>query len=336
MPSTEVPPFTPHPWVRGAHLQTVFARLWSWPTPRLDSTYAEVDVGHGDFVSVLDSIPRGWQPGDPAAILVHGLGGCARSPYVVRIGRRLVGRLGVRVVRMNLRGSGSGFGVSRSYYHGGRSDDVRRVAAWLSLRAPKSPIALVGFSLGANLVLKLAGEAADDPVGQLDCVVAANPPVDLEACCRAIQQPRNRIYDRNFVRLLRDEVSRLHDRFPDLGPIDLTSAQSLLDFDELYTAPRNGFLHATDYYCQSSSHRWIERIRVSGLLIHALDDPFIPAESFAGIHFPANLICEMVPQGGHLGYWSHHPWDGDRRWLEARVAHWLMQHWQLADRAELH
>ena len=318
-----VPPFVPHPWLRGPHAQTIFARLWPWPRARLASTYAEVDAGGGDFLSVLDSLPPGWKPGDPAALLVHGLGGCARSPYMVRVGRRLVGRLGIRVVRMNLRGAGSGFGRSRSYYHSGKTEDVRRVAAWLARRAPGSPITLIGFSLGANLVLKLAGEAAEAPVDQLVGVVAANPPVDLEASCRAIQDPRNRIYDRNFVRLLRAEVSRLHARFPDLDPIDLTAAHSLLAFDEAYTAPRNGFRHARDYYQQSSAGPWIERIRVPGLVVHARDDPFIPPAALDSISFPPSVRCEMIPQGGHLGFWSHRPWDGDRRWLDARIVHWL-------------
>ena len=281
----------------------------------------------GDFVSVLESIPDDWQPGDPTSILVHGLGGCARSPYMVRVAKRLVERGQTRVVRMNLRGAGSGFGLSRSYYHSGKTEDVRRVANWLAQRAPGSPIALVGFSLGANLVLKLAGEAASEPVEALDSVVAANPPVDLEACCLAIQDPRNRIYDKNFVRLLRGEVGRLHTRFPELGVVDLSSARTLLGFDELYTAPRNGFLHARDYYTRSSANRWIERIEIPGLIVHAQDDPFIPAGSFDSIHFPPNLECELVPHGGHLGYWSRDPWDGDRRWLDARIAHWLATHW---------
>ena len=327
LPPTAAPPFVPHPWVRGGHLQTVVARFWSWPRPRLDSTYAEVDVGSGDRISLLDSRPRGWRPGDPAAILVHGLGGCARSPYVVRLGRRLVDRGQIRVVRMNLRGAGSGFGSARTYYHSGQTEDLRRVAAWLARRAPGSPLALVGFSLGANLVLKLAGEAADDPVAQLDCVVAANPPVDLEACCRAIQEPSNRIYDRNFVRLLRDEVGRLHARFPELDPIDLASARSLLDFDEVYTAPQNGFRHARDYYQQCSANRWIERIRVPGLIVHARDDPFIPAVAFESILLPPQIALEMAPHGGHLGYWSRHPWNGSRRWLDVRIAHYLRSRW---------
>ena len=318
-----IPPFVPHPWIRGPHLQTIVARLWSWPRARLDSTYAEVDVGGGDRISVLESTPDGWRPGDPAAILVHGLGGCARSPYIVRIGRRLVDECRTRVVRMNLRGAGSGFGAARSYYHSGKTDDLRRVAGWTARRAPGSPIALVGFSLGANLVLKLAGEAADDPLPQLDAVVAANPPVDLEACCRAIQDPRNRLYDRNFVRLLRGEVGRLHARFPDLGPVDLASARTLLAFDEAYTAPRNGFRDARDYYQQCSAARWVGRIQVPGLVIHAADDPFIPAEAFDSVPFPAHLTFEMVPHGGHLGFWSHRPWDGSRRWLDARIVRWL-------------
>ena len=275
-PASEIPAFVPHPWIRGGHFQTIFARFWPWPRPKLDSTYAEVAVGDGERLSVLESIPPGWQANDPAAILVHGLGGCARSAYLVRVGKRLVERGRIRVVRMNLRGAGSGFGAARSYYHSGKTEDLRQVAAWLAHRAPGSAITLVGFSLGANLVLKLAGEAATDPVAQLAGVVAANPPIDLERCCRAIQEPRNRIYDRNFVRLLRTDVGRLHARFPELGTLDLNSARSLLEFDELYTAPRNGFLHARDYYERSSANRWIAQIQVPGLIVAALDDPFIP------------------------------------------------------------
>ena len=321
-----VPPFEPHPWLKGGHVQTIVARFWPWPRHRLPSTYAEVDLGEGDRTSVLESVPEEWSPGDPTAILVHGLGGDARSPYVVRVGKRLVGQ-GVRVVRMNLRGAGPGLGMARSFYHSGKSEDLRAVAVWLAARTPGSPIALVGFSLGANIVLKLAAEAADRPLEGLDCVIAANPPLDLNACCRMIQDRKNRLYDRNFVRNLRKEVARLHATFPELEPIDLSGVQSLFHFDELYTAPRNGFLDAADYYAQSSAGPMLHRIEVPGLVIHAEDDPFIPAEPFRLQAFPPRLALELIPHGGHLGYLSRKAWRGDRRWLDARICLWLASRW---------
>jgi predicted alpha/beta-fold hydrolase len=199
----------------------------------------------------------------------------------------------------------------------------------MTRRAPGSPVGLVGFSLGANLVLKLAAEAGDRALEGLDCVVAANPPLDLAACCRHIQRPENRIYDRNFVAQLRAEVLRLHARFPELGPIDLSAVKTLYDFDDAYTAPRNGFHGADDYYTQSSAGPLVPRIEVPGLVVHAEDDPFIPPEPLSEISFPRHLALELLPFGGHLGYVSRNRWNGDRRWLDSRITAWLEARWAL-------
>ena len=322
------PPFVPHPLARGGHAQTILGRFAPAPRNSLCSTYHELEVDQGDRLSVLESIPRGWAPGGPAAILVHGLAGCARSPYVVRVADRLQG-MGIRVIRVNLRGAGSGFGAARGTYHSGRTEDLRSIADWLTGRSPGIRIALIGFSLGANLVLKLAAEADDEPLEGLDCVLAANPPIDLAACCRHLQSRANRIYDRNFLRNLRREVARLHAAFPDLGAVDFSRVRSLFDFDDAYTAPRHGFADAWDYYASSSAGPRMHRIKVPGLVIHAEDDPFIPAESFGKFAFPPGLALELIPKGGHLGYLSRDPIDGDRRWLDARLAAWLSVHWGL-------
>ena len=247
----EIPPFVPPTWLRGSHAQTVAGRYLVNGNTRLDATAHEVALQDGDRLCVLESVPTGWQPGDPTAVLVHGLAGCARSPYIVRFARRLL-CLGVRVVRMNLRGAGAGFGLARGIYHAGRSDDLRHVIDWVADRAPRSPIALAGFSLGASLALKLAAETTDQPGDRLDCVLAANPPIDLSACSEAMRRPENRLYDWNFVRWLRAEVTRLHRRFPELGRPDLREVHSVYDFDDRYTAPRNGFASARDYYRRSS------------------------------------------------------------------------------------
>jgi uncharacterized protein len=332
----EIPPFEPHPWLRTGHAQTIAGRYLANGDLNLPSTAHEVVLDDGDRLSVLESVPAGWCPCDPAAVLVHGLAGCARSPYVVRLARKLVA-MGIRVVRMNLRGAGSGFGLARGIYHAGRSDDLREVVAWLGERAPGSPIALAGFSLGANLTLKLAAEVPTRPLDGLDCVIAANPPIDLAACARAMLRPENRLYDWNFVRWLRAQIIRLHRRFPELGRPDLGRIRSVYDFDDRYTAPRNGFASAEDYYARSSTLRLIPRIEHPGIVVHAADDPFIPVEPFQRASFPASLTFELAPHGGHLGYLSRSPWQGGRRWLDARLAAWLAARWGISwDRCHRH
>lgn len=322
------PPFEPHPLLRNGHLQTIVARYMPGPRVRLASTYHEVDLDDVTRLSVLESIPEGWSPGDPAVVMVHGLAGDVRSPYLSRVGLKLY-RMGLRVVRMNMRGAGSGFGLSRQFYHGGRSEDPRAVVEWLARRAPGSPIGLVGFSLGANLVLKLAAEAADEPLEGFDCVIAANPPIDLRAACEHIRRPRGKVYDRNFIRLLKVEEQRLRSAFPDLAPCDFSRVGNLFEFDDVYTAPRNGFRDADEYYARSSAAPLIPSIAVPGLVIHAADDPFIPVEPFLTARFPRQLALELNPYGGHLGYLNRAGRGGEVRWLDARIAAWLASRWDV-------
>jgi hypothetical protein len=322
----EFPPFEPHPLLCNGHFQTIVARYMPGPRVRLQSTYHQLDVEQGVALAVLESVPPSWAEGDPCVVLVHGLAGCVRSPYLSRVGLKLYG-MGIRVIRMNLRGAGSGYGISPMFYHGGRSEDPRAVIEWVARRAPDSPIALVGFSLGANLVLKLAGEAASDPLEALDCVVAANPPIDLKAACEHIRRPQGRIYDQNFIRLLKVEEERLRFAFPELSPCDFSRAGNLFEFDDVYTAPRNGFRDADEYYARSSSVSLIPEITTPGLVIHAADDPFIPVEPFLTARFPRQLALELNPHGGHLGYLSRVARGGDRRWLDARIAAYLASRW---------
>ncbi len=322
---SSIPSFSPHPWVRGAHRQTVIGRYLN-PPPDLPAVAHEISLGDGDRLVVLDSTPPGWSAFDPAAILVHGLAGCANAAYVVRLGHRLVAA-GVRVVRMNLRGAGAGFGLARRVYHAGRSDDLRTVARWLAESAPETPIAIVGFSLGASLALKLGSELHEYPVAGLDCLAAANPPLDLAICAQRISRPENRIYDWNFARWLRTMTLQLHERFPDLGPTGVEGVRTLYDFDDRYTAPRNGFRSADHYYETCSVAPVLDRIETPALIVHAADDPFIPVEPFHRARPSALVEIEITSHGGHLGYLSRDRFRGDRRWLEARLAAWLLARW---------
>jgi predicted alpha/beta-fold hydrolase len=312
--------------LKGGHAQTIVGRYCGASRERLEATSHEVVLPDSDRLVVLESVPPGWQSSGPIAILVHGLAGSADASYVVRVGRRLL-RQGIRVVRINLRGAGSGFGLARGIYHAGRSDDLREVVNWLEARHPGSPVGLIGFSLGANLVLKLAAEAAAEPLRALDCVLAANPPIDLAACARMMLRPENRLYDWNFVRWLRAMVARLHDRFPELGHPGLEGVKTLYEFDDRYTAPRNGFGSADNYYARCSLLTALAQIQVPGLVVQAMDDPFVSHQPLLQAVRPPHLAAELLRHGGHLGYLSRHNWQGDRRWLDSRLSVWLKAHW---------
>jgi uncharacterized protein len=142
-----------------------------------------------------------------------------------------------------------------------------------------------------------------------------------------MRRPENRLYDWNFARWLRAMVGRLHDRFPELGRPVLEGVKTLYDFDDRYTAPRNGFGSADEYYQRCSLSTSLARIAVPGLVVHAIDDPFVTYEPLLRADRPPHLAVELVQHGGHLGYLSCQTWHGDRRWLEARLAVWLRSHW---------
>jgi predicted alpha/beta-fold hydrolase len=331
-PGAEVPNFEPHPWLRGRHAQTIVARFWGGVRDTLPETAHEVELPDGDRLVLLESVPQ--RPSiAPVALLVHGLAGDAAAPYMLRLGIRLFQR-GVRVIRLNLRGAGTGFGLARNIYHAGRSDDIRHVVEWLTPQLGGAPIALLGFSLGANLVLKLAAESADRPMPGVACVLAANPPIDLKVCALEMQKPVNRFYDLNFARWLRAMTRKLHTRFPELGEPDLDGVWTVYDFDDRYTAPRSGFESADDYYSRCSLVSSLERIPIPGLIVHAMDDPVIPHEPFLRAIRPPHLALELVKHGGHLGYLSRDRWQGDHRWLDSRLERWLLDHWGIDPLAE--
>jgi predicted alpha/beta-fold hydrolase len=323
------PTFEPHPLLSNGHVQTIVGRyLPCWGTS-LPSTESQIALADGDQLLVAESIPKNWSKGDPMALLVHGLGSCANAPYVLRLGVRLFD-LGVRVVRVNLRSAGRGFGLARGTYHAGRTEDLRTVAKWMTERAVGSPLALVGYSLGGNMVLKLAAEVSETPLPGLDCVLATGVPIDLRASSDFIRGPRGRFYDRRLVRYLITEIVRLHRHFPDLGPVHhVRKARSIFEFDDAYTAPRNGFSSALDYYTKSSSGPRLGQIRVDGLMIQAKDDPFVPFSSYREVRLPPGLKLEVLERGGHLGFLNRRRLEGNRRWLDARLSAWLSQRWGL-------
>ncbi len=323
----EFPPFEPHPFLRNGHLQTIVARYMPGPRVRLPSTYHQLDVEDDVALAVLESVPPGWREGDPCVVLVHGLAGCVRSPYLSRVGRKLYRGGRPRGPDEPARG---GVGVRDladvlSRRPVGRPPRRRRMACPAGTRlADRAGRLLARGQLGAEACgrggqrsprrarLRRRGQPADRPEGCL----RAHPSAAWAGSTT-----------RTSSGSLKVEEERLRFAFPELSPCDFSRAGNLFEFDDVYTAPRNGFRDADEYYARNSSVPLIPEIRTPGLVIHAADDPFIPVEPFLTVRFPRQLALELNPHGGHLGYLSRVARGGDRRWLDARIAAYLASRW---------
>jgi len=316
--------FRPLPLLRNPHMQTVLGALVPGLACPLPDQCSLVRLADGDHLVLHNNTPLGWKPGDPLALLIHGLSGSHLSPHIRRMAALLLARR-VRVVRMDLRGAGAGLALARGVYHAGRSDDLRAALAELRSWSPTSPLLLIGLSLGGALSLRLAGEAAKQPVPGLARIAAISPPIDLTRCAVLLSQPRNRIYEDRFIRELLYDARQRQRFFPDLPPLNFPRCRlTMRAFDDLYTAPRSGFADALDYYRTASSAPLIPQIELPTLILTARDDPFIAVEPFEELKTPSHVLVRIVQHGGHIGFLG---WDGfgGIRWAERRIVEWALQ-----------
>jgi predicted alpha/beta-fold hydrolase len=311
------------PWflLRNPHAQTVLGAFWKSSAFPYRTTRRRVRLEDGDQLVIHDTVPIGWTAGEPIAVLVHGLGGSHHSGGIVRLARLLLAR-DIRVVRIDLRGTGAGFRLARGCYHAGCSSDVRAALALIHRLAPDSPLWLAGLSLGGNVALKLAGETDEHPVPNLVRVAAVAPPVDLDACLALLSRRQNRLYEWHFVRELLAEARRRSRLFPHPPLPSFPRRPSLRLFDDRYTAPRSGFRDATDYYARASAAPFVPNIRVPTLILAARDDPFVAFEPIEQLSCPANVTVRLTDHGGHVGFLGA---DGAGGWCwgEQAVAAWL-------------
>lgn len=326
--SPSFPSFRPHPLIRGGHLQTIIGSYLPWQKIVYAARQHRVPLADGDQIVVHDDQPaeNKWQSGDPVVLLIHGLGGCHLSSYMQRCAVKLTAR-GYRVFRMDLRGYGAGFPLARHPVHAGRSEDAGAVLNFLSELCEDSAIHVVGFSMGANIVLKLAGEFGAAAPRNLASVMAVSPPIDLIECSRNIQRSANRLYDRMFVRSLLRHIQRRKAAVPGAlaRPLD-PPPRRLVEFDNRFTAPLAGFADAEDYYLRASSGALLRQITVPTFIVAAANDPIVPVKPFETAKYSPTTKLLITPCGGHLGFVARRGADPDRRWLDWRVVEWIESH----------
>jgi hypothetical protein len=225
---------------------------------------------------------------------------------------------------MDLRGYGAGFPLARHPVHAGRSEDAAAALDYVIDLCPDSPVHLVGFSMGANIVLKLAGELGELAPANLASVMAVAPPIDLIECSRNMQRPVNRLYDRRFLKSLLRHIRLRNALVPGAlaRPLD-PPPRRLVEFDNRFTAPLSGFADAEDYYTRASSGALLRHITVPTLILSAANDPIIPIKPFETASYSPTTKLLITPCGGHLGYVGRGGRDPDRRWLDWRVVEWI-------------
>ncbi|MEO8496456.1 MAG: alpha/beta fold hydrolase [Planctomycetota bacterium] len=320
----DVPRFIPHPMIPGGHMQTIAAAYIVGHARTYRATQHQVDLGDGDRIVLHDDRPDVWQQQDRVALLLHGVSGCHGSPYLVRIGGKL-NDIGVRTFRMDMRGCGAGARLAQHPGHAGRSEDARASILKIHELCPEAPLTIIGFSMGGNISLKLAGEVGDQPLANLDSVVAVSPPIDLVVCGGNIDLGWNRIYSRSFSRRLVRFIHERREQMPRLAELALRPVPtSVVDFDNRFTAPLSGFRDVWDYYAQSSAMPRMNNIALPTLIVTAEDDPVIPVEMFHQADLSPSTELVLTSQGGHVAHIARSKGDDpDRWWMDWRVINWV-------------
>lgn len=315
-------PFDPLPLFGSPHVQT-FLSTSTWWIQKQSSETQLILLPDGDKLAMELVTPENWKGSDVTVLCVHGLCGSHESSYLLRLVNHLT-PLGVKTARFNMRGCGSGKGLAKDIYHSGRSEDVFEAIKVLKEEFPESPIVLVGFSLGGNVVLKLAGELGSLGEPFLDQVIAVGPPVDLMASIHLAKDAGNGAYERYFYRLLRDEVHERHRQFKELPPIHLPKDLSLFEFDQLYTAPSIGYSDVLEYYANCSAIHYIEEISIPCRILFSEDDPIVSHKMLDSLDLPAHIEVYKTKKGGHIGFLGNPTSERGLLWLNSVLGEWIL------------
>jgi predicted alpha/beta-fold hydrolase len=323
MSTATYPTFDPRaPWL-GPDLQTLRNILrgpaLAAPVERNDQRVVlALQDGSGDRLAARSFEPEAPRDGAPVVVLVHGLGGSADSTYIQVTAAHLSG-LGYRVVALNLRGAGDSRPLCRQQYHAGRTDDLRDALLALPAHLVRNGVVVVGFSLGGNMILKYAAEH-----GGLRGAVSISAPIDLESASYRFLDRRNYFYLGYLLGRMKQETLDAEEGVTEEERSLIPGLRTILEFDDRIVAPRNGYSGATEYYARNNARQFLGEIRLPTLLIHALDDPWIPARMYTDYAWSkAPDLQPLLPRsGGHVGFHargSRVPWH-DRcleRFLEA-------------------
>lgn len=315
MPFVTLRPFKPCWWLRNAHIQTI-AATW-FKRASLVAEHTRVELNDGDFIDLL------WygkkHRHQRIVLILHGLEGGECSHYVRSVIYNLR-QANYQVVFMYHRGCSQTSNRLAKSYHSGQTDDPESVIRYIENQTKQSVYAIVAYSLGANVLLKYLGEQGDN--ARIQKAIAISTPFELAAACNKLDQGFSRIYQYHLIKQMRAKLALKRTQIDVPIKTNPANLKTFRDFDQHITAPLNGFKGAHDYYSRSSSRQFISKIRKPCLIIHAKDDPFLPASSIPKPdELPKNVQLQLSAHGGHVGFI-----EGvirPKRWLDSTIVAFL-------------
>jgi predicted alpha/beta-fold hydrolase len=318
-------PFVPRAYLRNRHAMTLAGNFLPRKNnlPKAEECLCRVEE-HSQVLCHCH-----WQPDaerKPTVIIVHGLEGSSLSQYVIGNASK-AWDAGMNIVRMNMRTCGGTLQLTPSLYHSGLSSDVGAVLRTVIEQKKVRQVGLIGYSMGGNLVLKLAGELGADAPAELKAVAAVSPAADLAASADAMHVGGNRIYEWKFLVSLMRTFERKRKLFPEIYKKVEHWPGSIREFDDVVTARYCGFESAQDYYTRAAAARVIDKIGLPTLVVHAADDPFIRflPETRASMLANPHITLLETTHGGHCAFLAESD-EYDGRWAERQIMHFFRHH----------
>jgi len=306
-------------FLKNPHLQTIFPLLITKPKSSFFTEDFYFD--DGDFTELAWSENPQGKSFEHITLLFHGLGGSINSHYILGMMNTLK-KAGHLCVLMHFRGCGVKTNASERSYHAGQTQDAMELISFLRSKFPLAKLHAVGYSLGANMLLKLL--ATYKTASPLSSAVAVSAPLELEPCTHHLSKGFARLYQKYLLKSLKNNLlikAKYFDLQSQWGLSEkiIKNIKTIYEFDELYTAPVHGFKDANDYYTQSSSRQYLKEILTPTLMIHALDDPFMPFSVLPKQDELSDSIeFELSDHGGHVGFIEGSLFKPSF-WLEKRV-----------------
>ena len=317
--------FRPAWWLANPHAQTIYPVLTRRLKSPVDSN-ERFELPDGDFIDLAWAV-NGVKKDAPLVIFLHGLGGDINSKYLGGL-MTAVNQSGWRAMLMHFRGASQEPNRLPRAYHSGDTSDLNHLLRALKKREPHTRKAVVGISLGGNVLLKWLGESGDQSF--INAAVAISVPFRLGVVADRINQGFSRIYQAHLLERMRNVFERKKQIHTDIFPLDSTNLNDLhcfWTFDEKITAPLNGFPNVHTYYRESSSVQYLVDIATPTLVIHSLDDPFMTPEVIPKVEELSNdITLELSRKGGHVGFITGHVPGMPVYWLDQRVPDYLQKY----------